>query len=329
MMLKVLALLLLTTVPSLGTYANEGGPQGFQERPITVIAPYAAGGSADILVRIIALRMRESLGKPVVVSNRPGASGSIGTEALARAIPDGHTFGLGTWSTHVANGAVYALPYDVLSDFQPIALIASSPLLLVAKKDMPAKNLQELIAWLKANPDEASQATNGPGSVMHLAGVLFKRETGTRFQFVPYRGAGSAMQDLQAGHIALYFGLPADILPQFRAGRIKVYAVAATSRLAAAPEIPTADEAGVSGLHVSAWFGLWAPKGTQQTIVGKLNAAVVEALADVSLQKRLRDDLNLDVPPREQQTSAALGAYQMAEIQKWWPLIKAAGIKAE
>jgi tripartite-type tricarboxylate transporter receptor subunit TctC len=284
---------------------------------------------ADTLPRVIAEHMRVSLGQPVIVENATGAAGSIGTGRVARAAPDGYTFGLGTWSTHVANGAVYALPYNVLNDFEPVALIAGSTLMISAKKAMPANDLTQLITWLRQNPDKASQGTNGPGSVMHLAGVLFQRETGTRFAFVPYRGGGPAVQSMLTGDIDLYIGLPADILPHARSRNIKVYALAARTRLAAAPDIPTVDEAGLPGLYVSAWFGLWAPKATPRDVIAKLNAAVVKALADQGVRQKLMSGLNLEVPPPEQQTPAALATFQRAEIDKWWPIIKAANIKGE
>ena len=306
----------------------EAAAQPYPARPVTLIVPYAAGGSADTLPRIVAERMRETLGKPIVIENVTGAAGSIGVGRVARAAPDGYTFGLGTWSTHVANGAVYALPYDVLNDFAPISLIASSPLLIASKKTVPANNLRELISWLKANPDKVSQGTNGPGSVMHLGGVFLQRQTGTRFSFVPYRGSAPAMQDLLAGQIDIYIGLPADIVPQARAGGIKVYAVAAAKRLTAAPEVPTVDEAGLRELYVSAWFGFWAPKGTPADVIGKLGGAVNAALADPGVRTRLTEELHLEIPDQAR-TPAALGAFQKAEIQKWWPIIKAANIKAE
>jgi tripartite-type tricarboxylate transporter receptor subunit TctC len=273
--------------------------------------------------------MQGLLGKPIVIVNVPGAAGSIGVARIARAASDGYTFGLGTWSTHVANGAVYSLPYDLLDDFEPVALLASSPLLIVARKVIPANDLKEFIEWLKANPEKASQGTNGPGSVMHLAGVLFQKETGTRFQFVPYRGASQVLPDLLAGNIDMYIGLPADLLSHTRTGSIKAYAVAGGRRLPSAPSIPTVDEAGWPGLRVSAWFGFWAPKGTPKDAIGKLNAAIVAALADSAVRQRLEADLNLEIPPVEQQTPESLGAYQRMEIRKWWPIIKAAKIKAE
>jgi len=255
-----------------------------------------------------------------------GASGRIGTGRVARATPDGYTLVHGTFSTHVVNGAVHALGYDVLKDFEPVALIANGPQLIVARKAMPAKDLKEFIAWLKANPDKASQGTAGEGGTSHLAGVLFQKQTGTRFQFVPYRG--SAMQDLVAGNIDLMIDQASNALPQVRSGSIKVYAVASKTRMAAAPDIPTADEAGLTGFHISNWFAFWAPKGTPKDIVARLNAATVEALADPTVRRRLTD-LGLEISPREQQTPEALAAFHKAEIEKWWPIIRAAGIKAE
>ena len=312
-----------------GLLAKSTFAQNYPSRPITLIVPYAAGGSADVLPRIIAEHMQASLGKPVVIENAPGAAGNIGANRIARAVPDGYTFGLGTWSTHVANGAVYALQHDLIKDFQPIALIASSPLLIAARKDVPAQDLNAFLSWLRANPDRVSQATNGPGSVMHLGGVFLQQATGTRFQFVPYRGGGQAMQDLIAGHIDMYVGLPADILPQARAGNVKVYAVANRARLETAPNIPTVDEAGIPELHVSAWFGFWGPKGMPGDVSGQLNFAVVKALADPAVRRRLQNGLSLEIPPPEQQTPDSLTAFQLDEIQKWWPIIKAANIKPE
>jgi tripartite-type tricarboxylate transporter receptor subunit TctC len=302
--------------------------QFYPSRPITMIVPFAAGGPTDTIARILAEHMRVSLGQPVILENVTGAAGSLGVGRVARAAGDGYTLVIGVWGTHVLNGAIYPLQYDLLKDFEPISLLASNPMVIVAKKVMPAKDLMELIAWLKANPDKASAGTTGTGGASHVAAILFQKETGTRFQFVPYRGLAPAMQDLVAGQIDVMIDNPATSLPQARAGTIKAYATTAKARLAAAPDIPTADEAGLPGFNVSQWTALWAPKGTPKDIIAKLNEAVVESLADKNVLVRLAD-LGQSIPPRDQQTPESLGAYQKAEIEKWWPIIKAANIKGE
>ncbi len=302
--------------------------QVYPSRPITIVVPFAAGGPTDTIARIVAEHMRVSLGQPVIFENVTGAAGSIGVGRVARAAGDGYTLVIGVWGTHVLNGAIYALQYDLLKDFEPISLLASNPMVIVAKKVMPAKDLMELIAWLKANPDKASAGTTGIGGASHVAAIFFQKETGTRFQFVPYRGLAPAMQDLVAGQIDMMIDNPATSLPQVRASTIKAYATTAKARLAAAPDIPTADEAGLPGFNVSQWTALWAPNGTPKDIIAKLNEAVVKSLADSNVLARLAD-LGQYIPPREQQTPEALRAYQKAEIEKWWPIIKAAGIKAE
>jgi tripartite-type tricarboxylate transporter receptor subunit TctC len=306
----------------------EATAQDYPSRPITVVVPFPAGGPSDTLVRILGEQMRGSLGQPIVIENVAGASGSIAVGRVARAAPDGYTLILGSWVTHVVNGVVYALRYDVVADFEPIGLIATNPLLIVAKKAMPAESLKELIAWLKANPDKATQGTTGAGSALHVAGVFFQKETGARLPFVAYRGGALAMQDLVSGQIDMMIDVAANSLPQVQAGNIKAYAVTDKRRLAAAPAIPTVDEAGLPGLYVSIWFALWAPKGTPKDIVGKLNAAVAGALADPAVRQRLAD-LGQEIAPREQQTPEALGVHHKAEIDRWWPIIKAANIKAE
>ncbi len=310
------------------TSTQLAGAQAYPARPITMIVPFAAGGPTDVLGRIIAEGMRKTLGQTIVIENVTGASGSIGVGRSVRATPDGYTLGVGTWPTHVVNGAVFPLSYDVLTDLEPVALFASNPLLIVAKKTMPANDLKELTAWLKANPGKASQGTSGAGSASHIAGLFFQKQTGTEFEYVPYRGLGPAMQDLVAGQIDMIFDLAANSLPQIRAGTIKVYAATAKSRLVSAPDIPTVDEAGLPGLYVAPFHAIFAPKGTPKDIIAKLNAAIVTALEDPAIRQRLTE-LGQEIPPREQQTPEALGAYHKAEVEKWWPLIKAAGIKPQ
>ena len=302
--------------------------QVYPSRAITMIVPFPAGGPSDTVARIMAEHMGVSLGQSIIVDNISGASGSIGVGRAIRAAGDGYTLSFGSWSTHVVNVAILALPYDPVNDLKPVGLIVDSPLLIITRKEMPAQDLNELIAWLKANPDRASQGTAGVASASHLAGVLFQKETGTRFQFIPYRGLAPALQDLLAGRTDLMFDLVADSLPQLRAGSIKAYAVTARRRLTAAPSIPTVDEVGLTGLYVSSWQALWAPKATPKIVIDKLNAAVVDALNDPALRQRLVD-LGQEIPPREQQTPEALGIRQTAELETWRPIIKAADIKAE
>jgi tripartite-type tricarboxylate transporter receptor subunit TctC len=302
--------------------------QTYPSRPITMVVPYSAGGPTDTIARLMAERMRGPLGQMVIVENVTGAAGTIGVGRVARAAPDGYTISIGHWGTHVVNGAIYALQYDVLNDFEPVSLIATNPQIIVARKAMPAKDLQELVAWLKANSAKATQGTAGHGSGSHVSGVYLQSITGARFQFVPYRGAGPAMQDLVAGQIDIMIDQAANSLPQVRAGTIKAYAVTDRSRLAAAPDIPTVDEAGVPGLHISIWHALWMPKGTPKDVIARINAAVVEALADANTRRRLAD-LGQELPPPEQQNPQALAAFHKAEVEKWWPIIKAANIKGE
>jgi tripartite-type tricarboxylate transporter receptor subunit TctC len=301
----------------------------FPSRPITIVVPFAAGGPTDAVGRHLAERMRGALGQNVIVENATGAGGTIGVGRVARAAPDGYALCLGNWSTHVVNGAIYTLPYDLMKDFEPVALISRElATIITAKKTIAAKDLHELIAWLKANPDKVSCGTAGVGSPPHVVGVLFQNLINTRFQFVHYRGVAPAEQDLLAGQIDLLVDSATTALPQVRAGSIKAYAVTAKTRLAVAPDIPSVDEAGLPGLYLSAWFALWAPRGTPHNVIARLNSAATAALADPVMQSRLAD-LAQEVFPPDQQSPEALSALQRAEIDKWWPIIKAAGIKAE
>jgi tripartite-type tricarboxylate transporter receptor subunit TctC len=302
--------------------------QAYPTRPITIVVPFATGGPPDTIARILADGMRASLGQPVIIENVTGAAGSIGVGRVARAPADGYTLSIGSVSSHVLSGATYVLSYDLLNDLAPVSLLTTYPLLIVGKKAIPAKNLTDLIAWLKANPDRPSAGTGGVGSISHLGGILFQQLTSTRFQFVPYRGTSLAMQDLVAGQIDLMFDSPIDALPQLPSGNVKVYAVMAKSRLEAAPDIPTSDEAGLARLYVSVWNGLWVRNGTPSYAIAKINTAVVGALADARARSRLAD-LGQEIFPPSQQTPEALRVLQKAEIEKWWPIMKAANIKAE
>ena len=319
---------LATVAAALSAVSRVAKAQTYPSRPITMIVPFPPGGLADVIGRIAAEGMRASLSQSIIIENVGGANGSIGTGRVARTTPDGYTLVLGIWNTHVGNAATYALQYDVVKDFAPIALLADAPLLLVAKKAIPANDLKELIAWLKANPDKASMGTVGAGSPGHLLGLLLQQETGTRFGLVAYRGAAPQTQDLVAGQIDMGFANPATALPHVQAGSIKAFAVTAKNRLAVAPDIPSVDEAGLPRLYFSLWAGLFAPRGTPSDMIGKLNSAAVNTLGDPILRQKLAEQ-GFEIPPRERQTPEALAAYQKAEIDKWWPIIKAANIKAE
>src|SRR6516165_5224296 len=308
--------------------ASSAAAQPYPSRPITMVVPFAPGGPTDTIARILAEHMRPLLGQPVIVENVSGAGGSIGVGRVARATPDGYTLCVGNLSSHVMNGAVYTLQYDLIADFAPIALLSFQPLLIVARKSMPANDLRELVAWLKANPGKATLGIQGVGTAGHVFAVFFYTETGTTVQLVPYRGAGPAMQDLVAGQIDFMIDTPTNSLPQVRGGNIKAYAVTEDARLPSAPEIPTVDEAGLPGFHFSFWQALWAPKDTPTNIIDKLNSAVVGTLAEATVRQRFAEQ-GQEIPPPAQQTPKALAAYHKAEVDKWWPIVKASNIKAE
>jgi len=300
----------------------------YPTRPITLIVPFAAGGPTDVLARILGAHMQTTLGQTIVIENVTGASGTLAGLRAARAAPDGYTITIGHWGTHVLNGAIYQLQYDVLHDFAPIALLANGPQLIIGRPTLAARDLKELVGWLKDNPNKVTAGTAGAGSGAHIAGVFFQSMTGTSFSFVPYRGAGPALNDLMAGHIDLMFDQATNSLPQVRGGKVKAYAVTSRSRLASDPDIPTVDEAGLPGLYIAYWHGLWAPKNASAEIVARLNAAVVGALGDPAVKQRFLE-LGQETPPPERQTPAGLKSHQTAEIEKWWPIIKAANIKAD
>src|SRR5262245_58129656 len=322
---RMLLALLCTTILQ---GVDGAAAQSYPSRSVSIVLPYPAGGPTDTLARVLAERMKAALGQTVIVENPTGAGGTIGTGRVARAAPDGHTIILGHWQTHVINGATYSLSFDVVKDFEPISLVADCPVWIVARKGLPADNVKDLVAWLKANPGKGTLGIAGVGGGADVLGTYFQRDTGTKFQFVPYRGGAPMVQDLVGGQIDVTFTQVASSLPQVRAGQIKAFAVMAKERWWAAPDTPTMDEGGIPGLHASFWHGFWAPKGTPKDVIAKLHAVVVETLADPAVQRRMHD-IGQGGWPRSHQTPEALAAQQKAEIDKWWPIIKAANIKAE
>ena len=323
-----LVLLLTAGALTLPVSSRFASAQTYPARPITIIVPFLPGGVSDVMARLMAEPMRAFLGQPVIVENVAGAGGSIGAGRAVRAAADGYTLSIGTTSSHVLTGALYSLRWELVRDLDPVAPLVSEPLMIVGRKGLPARDLGELVAWLQANPDKASQGTAGVGGLGHVTGIVFQRETNTRFQFVPYRGGGPALQDLLAGQIDLEMEPSSNFLQQLRSGELRAYAVAAKTRLATAPDVPTVDEAGLPGFYRSIWIGLWLPKGAPRDIASRLNAAVQVALAEPKLRTRIAE-LGQEMFPPEQQTPEALAALQAAEIEKWWPVIKQANIKGE
>ncbi len=324
--MKVLPILAVLCAASI--FASPVGAQSFPSKPVTMIVPFPAGGGSDILARLVAERMRVLLGQPVIVENVSGAGGTIGTTRVARSAPDGYTIGFGQWTSHVGGGALYPLTFDLLKDLAPVAPLTTAKLWLIGRSDLPANNLRELIAWLKANPDKASGGTIGAGSGTQLCLIYLQQNTGTKFQLVPYRGAAPIIQDMLAGHVDLTCPEAGQTLALYRAGKIKAFAVMDKERWFSAPEVPTTDEAGAPGLHMTFWYGLWAPTGTPKEAIAKLNAAVIDTFNDPAIRQRLTEEGQL-IPPPEQLTPETLGAHHKAEIEKWWPMIKAAGIKVQ
>jgi tripartite-type tricarboxylate transporter receptor subunit TctC len=322
-MLRGAAIALTTLIASVAASVA----QPYPSKPITMIVPFAAGGPTDALARVLADRMRQNLGETILVENVTGAGGTIGVGRAVKSAPDGYTLSIGHLGTHVINGAMYPLPFDLINDLDPVALVASNPMMIVSKNDVPAKNLKELIAWIKANDGKVTAGTAGVGSGAHFSGIFFEQLIGTHLQFVPYRGTGPALLDLVAGQIDIIVDQASNSLPQVQAGKIRAYAITDTKRLAAAPDVPTVAEAGLPELQIELWSGVWVPKGTPKDIVAKLNGAIVDALADPAVKKRF-SEVGLDVPPLAQQNPEALGKHQRAEVQKWWPMIKAANVKA-
>jgi tripartite-type tricarboxylate transporter receptor subunit TctC len=302
--------------------------QDYPTRAIAMIVPFPAGGATDTLARYLGERMRAILGQPVIIENVGGAAGSLGVARAVRAAPDGYTLSIGTSTTHMLTGGLYPLAFDLVNDLEPIILIGSEPLLIVGRKNLPADDLKGLIAWLKANPDKASVGIAGVGATGHLAGISFQKETGTKFQFVPYRGNGPAMQDLLAEQIDFMIEPASNFKGLLAAGSVKPFAITGRARLPSSPKIPTADEAGLRGFFASLWYGLWVPKGASKDVVAKLNATMTQVLFDPQVRQRF-DDLGIQISPIDQQGPDALRALQKSEAARWWPIIKASGIKVD
>jgi tripartite-type tricarboxylate transporter receptor subunit TctC len=318
----------LTALIAMLAFAGVAVADNFPSRPITILVPFSAGGPSDAMARILSERMKTALGETIQIENVTGAGGSLGVGRAVRAPPDGYTISFGHLGTHVANGAIYKLGYDLVTDLEPVVLLPSNPMIIVSKNDVPAKSLKELIAWIKAQPTPVTAGTAGAGSGSHIAGLYFENVAGITLQYVPYRGTAPAMNDLVAGQIDLMIDQTSNSISQVRAGTIRAYAVTDSKRVESAPEIPTTDEAGIPGFHMTLWSGLWVPKDTPKDIVANLNAAAVSALNDPTVRKQL-ENLGLQMPPGDQLSPEALGVWQKAEIAKWWPMIKAANVKVD
>src|SRR6478736_9936666 len=319
---------ILAALIAMLTLGSAAVADNFPSHPLTIVVPFSAGGPSDAMARILAERMKTTLGEALLAENVTGAGGSIGVGRALRSPADGYTISFGHLGTHVANGAIYKLGYDLVADLEPLVLLPSNPMIVVSKNAVPAKSLGELLAWLKARPAPAAAGTAGAGSGSHIAGLYFENVTGIRLQYVPYRGTGPALNDLVAGQIDMIVDQLSNSINQVRAGTIRGYAVTDAKRAESASDIPTTDEAGLPGFHMTLWSGLWLPKGTPQDIVAKLNAAAVDALNDPAVRKQL-ENLGLQMPPKNQLAPEALGAWQKAEIAKWWPVLKAANVKVE
>ena len=319
------ALIVLLASAFLGGAARS---EDYPSRPITMMVGFPPGGPTDTLARIVADGMKTALGQPIVIEDLTGAGGTIATNNVVRANPDGYTIGIGNWTSHVGAPALYSLQYDVLKDLQPIAYLAGAPLFILGKNDLPPGNVAELISWVKTKSTPSIFGTVGAGSAAHMCGVFFQQKTGAKFQYVPYRGAAPVMQDLMAGQIDLACLDASASLSNVQAGRFKAYAVMGESRWNKAPDVPTMNESGLPGLTITFWHGLWAPKNTPRAIVDRLSAAARAALGDPDVRQRL-DVLGQVIATPEQATPEGLAAYQKVEIDKWWPIIKAADIKTE
>ncbi|SHH30869.1 tripartite tricarboxylate transporter substrate binding protein BugD [Bradyrhizobium erythrophlei] len=319
---------ILVAFAALLAFGGSALAENYPSHPITLVVPFSAGGPTDAMARILADHMRTTLGQNLVIENVTGAAGSLGVGRVVRAAPDGYTVSIGHLGTHVANGAIYKLGYDLVADLEPVVLLPSNPMIIVSKNAVPAKTLKELIEWLKAKPSPATAGTAGAGSGSHIAGLYFENVTGIKLQYVPYRGTAPALTDLVAGQIDIIIDQTSNSIAQVRARTIRAYAVTDDKRVESASDVPTTDEGGLSGFHMTLWSGLWVPKDTPKDIVAKLNAAAVDAMNDPAVRKKF-EDLGLQMPPRDKLSPQALGDWQKAEIAKWWPMIKAANVKVE
>ena len=319
---------ILAAFMALLTIGGTACADNFPSHPITIVVPFSAGGPTDSMARILGERMQRSLGQTITIENVTGAAGSLGVGRVVRSPPDGYTVSIGHLGTHVANGAIYKLGYDLVTDLEPVVLLPSNPMIIVSKNAVPAKSLKELLTWLKAKPSPPTAGTAGAGSGSHIAGLYFENATGIKLQYVPYRGTAPALNDLVAGQIDIIIDQTSNSISQVRAGTIRAYAVTDDKRVESASDIPTTDEAGLSGFHMTLWSGLWVPKGTPKEVVAKLNGAAVEAMNDPAVRKKF-EDLGLQMPAPDELSPAALGAWQKAEIAKWWPMIKAADVKVD
>src|SRR5262245_16488365 len=321
------ALLRIATLPALA-WPMAAKAQAFPTKPVTIIVPFSAAGPLDTLCRILAEPMQASLGQSVVIENVTGAGGAIGITRVARSAPDGYTLISGNQGSHITLGAVQQVSFDLLRDFAPVAMIAPNSQLILVRNSLGVTTLRELVARAKANPGKLTDGGGGYGTVSHTSLLYFQQLSGTTIQFIPYRGASAALQDLLAGQIDLMIDQPSNSLPHVQAGKVKALAVTAPTRLAAAPDIPTTDEAGLPGFYTSVWQALWVPRGTPEPVIDTLNKAVRTALADAKVRQRFAD-LGQEIPPPEQQTPQWLAEFQKAEVDKWVPLVKAAKIKTE
>lgn len=300
----------------------------YPSRPITMVVPFPAGGATDVLARLLGEKMKDSLGQPIVIENVGGAAGTLALGRVMRAPADGYTLSIGTSTTHMLTGGLYDLPLNLLTDLDPIIMIGSEPLLFVARKDLPANNVKELVAWLKANPNKASVGIPGIGATGHLAGFTFQKETGATFQSVPYRGNAPAMQDLAAGQLDFMIQPSSNFISLVKAGTLKGIAITSKKRIGSYPDVPTVAEAGFPALEAVLWYGLWVRHGAPPEVVSKVNAAMRDTLANAAIQARIAE-LGIELTPAAQQTPDTLRAFQKEETERWWPIIKAQNIKGQ